>query len=268
MIMSEQMMNVQVIDSPTGIIEKRAHSYNHNLVNIEIQDGIKEIGDAAFSSCSKLVSVRIPDSVERIGKNPFDGCTDLNMITVSPDHPYLAVIDGVLFSKKDRRLVCCPTKQSYRGGTKYKIPQGIRIVGAHAFTLTIFSQVVIPDSVEIIEEYAFFASRVTSMDIPESVKSIDGYAFKGTRIKSARLKEGLCEVGMHAFADCEKLAELSLPASLRKIGACAFSGCGKLKNISIPDTVTDLDVLAFDLECLDEPSRKRQEEVNKILEQM
>ena len=42
-----------------------------------LQDGITEIGYAAFYGCSGLTSITIPDSVTEIGMYAFDGCSGL-----------------------------------------------------------------------------------------------------------------------------------------------------------------------------------------------
>ena len=72
---------------------------------------VTNFGDNAYEFCS-LRSITIPDSIETMGSNPFVG--DDISISVSSDHPYLAVIDGVLFSKTDERLIYFPiTKENY-----------------------------------------------------------------------------------------------------------------------------------------------------------
>jgi len=60
-----------------------------------------------------------------IGINPFEyaGLTD---IWVSPDSEYLAVIDGVLFSKADMRLVSYPMAKT---DSSYTMPNGVRSIG-------------------------------------------------------------------------------------------------------------------------------------------
>lgn len=73
-----------------------------------IYDGLASIGDYAFSYCNSLKNVVIPDSVTTIGENPFKKCKDLASIMISPDHPTLATINGVLFDKTDKRLIWYP----------------------------------------------------------------------------------------------------------------------------------------------------------------
>ena len=80
------------------------------------------IEDEAFYDCSGIEMIKIPDSVETMGINPFAYCRKLSSIIVSPDHPSLATIDGVLFSKADRRMICFPLKLSI---SDYSIPQGM-----------------------------------------------------------------------------------------------------------------------------------------------
>ncbi len=53
-----------------------------NITKIIIEDGITNIGNYAFSSCSKLTSITIPENVTSIGEYAFSGCTGLTTITV------------------------------------------------------------------------------------------------------------------------------------------------------------------------------------------
>ena len=137
---------------------------------------VTSIRYSAFYSCDSLTSVSIPDSVEQIGTNLFVGCSKLKTISVSPDHPYFATIDGVLFRKADKALI------SYPAGIKsstYTIPQGIASIGDYAFdSCTSLTSVSIPDSVTTIGDCAFGScTSLTSVSIPNSVTAIGDYAF-------------------------------------------------------------------------------------------
>ena len=52
------------------------------------------------------------------------------MEDIADDHPYFVIEDGVLFGKKDARLVYYPT---YFTQTEYHIPEWVKTLGAHCF---------------------------------------------------------------------------------------------------------------------------------------
>ncbi len=49
---------------------------------VDIQSGVKSIGDLAFYNCSSLIEIEIPDSVESIGVNAFYNCSSLTSIEI------------------------------------------------------------------------------------------------------------------------------------------------------------------------------------------
>jgi len=53
-----------------------------NVKEINLPDGLKEIGDFSFVLCSNLKAITIPESVNTIGKSAFEGCTNLSKITI------------------------------------------------------------------------------------------------------------------------------------------------------------------------------------------
>ena len=183
---------------------------------------VTAIGDSAFYCCESLTSVTIPDSVEQIGMNPFAACSALKTIFVSPDHPYLAVIDDVLFRKADKALISYPAGIS---SSAYTIPQGITAIGDGAFSAcNSLTSVTIPDSVTSIGNSAFYdCDSLTSVTIPNSVTSI----------------------GDRAFSSCDFLTSVSIPDSVTSIGDEAFSGCMSLTSVTIPDSVTEIGENAF-----------------------
>ena len=76
--------------------------------SVIIPEGVKAIGNFAFSWCENLTSVTIPDSVALLGYNPFAGNPNLTEIRVGQDNPVLEFREGVLFHKQDKSLIWCP----------------------------------------------------------------------------------------------------------------------------------------------------------------
>ena len=71
---------------PNGVknIGDNAFSWCKSLTSIEIPDSVKSIGNGAFWGCESLTSIEIPDSVKSIGNEAFYRCTSLTSIEI-PD---------------------------------------------------------------------------------------------------------------------------------------------------------------------------------------
>ena len=105
---------------------------NNSLARVTLPGTVTELGDYAFFYCRSLTSVTLPDSLRVVGRNPFAACESLAELSVSPDHPSLALRDGVLYSLQDRRLVACLMT---REKGPCAVADGTKIIGASAFYL-------------------------------------------------------------------------------------------------------------------------------------
>ncbi len=267
---------------PDGTAEITEYSGNAERLMIPLRLGKKAvtgIGDLAFNKCNVLKSVTIPDSVTSLGANPFMGCNQLTDIKVSLEHEYLAVIDGVLFSKKDRRLVCCLSNKK----GEYAVLQGIRIIGDYAFYgCSGLTSVTIPIRVTSLGDYAFYGCNgLTSVMIPYSVSSIGANPFSYcTGLTSVMVPSSVTRIDTDPFEDCDRLAlnkntqeheylavidgalfskpdkrlvfclrnkdgEYTLPHGVRIIGDRAFEYCSGLTSVSIPEGVKNIGDNAF-----------------------
>ena len=209
---------------PQGItaIESSAFYDCKFLTRVTIPDSVTSIGDCAFSLCDSLTSITIPDSVEQIGTNPFTVCSALKSISVSPEHPYFATIDGVLFRKADKALISYPAGIS---SSTYTIPQGITAIGDSAF---------------------YYCDSLTSVSIPDSVTSIGDNAFYFCEsLTSVTIPDSVTAIGDSAFSYCDSLTSVSIPDSVTAIGDEAFYSCSSLTSVNIPDSVTSIGDYAF-----------------------
>ncbi len=196
--------NYAVKADGTAVIVKYDPSVKGKLVIPEELDGrkISEIGDYAFALCRTHESVVIPDCIEKVGLNPF-ARSNIISFYVSPEHPTLAVIDGVLFDKVNKALIAFPSDWS----GSYAIPQGIKQINDSSFNGCVeLSAISIPDSVLSIGDGAFFGCiNLTSVDIPQGVSFI----------------------GNNAFKSCKGLEKVILPDSVDFIGKTAFLNCSE-----------------------------------------
>ena len=58
------------------------------MTNVEIPDGVTEIGSFSFRDCISISSVVIPKSVNSVGTDAFNGCINLQTIYVLPTTPF------------------------------------------------------------------------------------------------------------------------------------------------------------------------------------
>lgn len=226
--------------------------YRCSFSTVEIPDGVKYIGDSAFSFCKTLESVDIADSVIEISDRAFLSCTSL---------------------------------------TKVNIPANITSLAWGVFSdCTSLASITIPDNVTSISKYAFVGcSSLTSITIPDSVKSLDDFAFKNcTNLVSITIPDTLNYVGTatfentafyndvnnwendvlyikkyllkanstlsgayeikddtkiiakNAFSNCKELLSVDIPDTVFSIESGAFQNCTGMTSFEIPDTVTEI----------------------------
>ena len=74
-ILGEGEMN-SLVDTPVW------RTYSSSIKTVVIREGVKSIGNYAFSGCSNLSSITIPNSVASIGYLSFWNCSGLREITI------------------------------------------------------------------------------------------------------------------------------------------------------------------------------------------
>ena len=141
-----------------------------------IPEGIETIDDYAFCGCMPN-SIYIPESVTHLGRNPFAFCNGaadtyamLMDVSVSPYNTSLEIRDGALFSRADRRLVWCFSREYPIEHTEYVIPEGIEIIDDYALARWArLESVMIPASVRQVGANPFYGARN-----PEGIRLADG----------------------------------------------------------------------------------------------
>lgn len=252
--------------------DKRLISYPSRLevTSYSVPQGTEIIGNSAFSGCYSLSSITIPDSVVSIGANPFRSCSLSGGISISANHPLFAVVDGVLFSKPDHRLICYPDALPEE---TYAIPQGTEIIGESAFadhpflkSITIpegvtcieasafaycqyLTAINLPENMEPIVDYELYAGGVIVANFPDSITSIGDYAFSnytgGGDLPASVTPNGTPGIGKNSFYQCSSLTDITLPDGLTSIGDNAFEHCFRLSSMILPQGVTRIGDWAF-----------------------
>ena len=188
-----------------------------NLTKITLPEGLKLIGDKAFSSLYKLESVNIPSSVDTIGYNAFASTGISNNSTNWSDNGLY--IDGWLVNVKDTKI------------SEFEVKEGTIGVSNGSDVSFIPSR----------------ARKITKLTLPASLRYIGKNSFKQlTLIKEISLGGSLEFIKEGAFAVCSSLEKVNLDecTNLALIGDQAFSQA-KISEITIPESVLEMGELVF-----------------------
>ena len=93
---------------------------------------------------------------------------------------------------------------------------------------------------------------ITDIVLPKYLVEIGEDAFRGSDIASVEMPNTVKRLGVHAFADCKNLKNVTLSSSLTLIPMGAFSGCEALEELQVPASVTKIADLAFEASGLKE----------------
>ena len=79
----------------TMLLGKHAFSRCKQLVDVNLNCGLKTISDGCFSECTALKTITIPESVEELGNNCFSLCYNLKEIHFRTDNPTKRLVDNL-----------------------------------------------------------------------------------------------------------------------------------------------------------------------------
>lgn len=185
---------------PDSLTAIRRHAFSESsLKKISIPENVTLIGEYAFWNTS-LYNITVPKKVHSIGEGALSSRI-IDSIFVDAENPYYTSENGVLYSKDKTLLHTWPTRCYALYGTDWGSKVAVRI----------------PDTVTEIGEKAF-------------------YGFSG---KEIHMGSSVQTIGREAFAGCDKLETILLPASVSNISTLAFCDSG-LKTVycegSAPET--------------------------------
>ena len=226
---------------------------SNNVTELELPEGLEEIGAWAFQGLDKLESVTIPSTVTRVGKEIFADCTSLKNVTFKCtklqgvdlvvdnvdeisgeysggcflDCTSLESVDLSSLKEYDNDLLRC----FFEGCTSLKnvvFPENltklpIGIFGKHDLTGNKF----------------LACENITSKSFDwKNINIIGAAAFAGCPFESFVIPNTIESIETGAFEYCKNLKILTLPSSVKSIGTEAFNECRSLI-IHVPDSVTD-----------------------------
>lgn len=153
--LGEKNISIIIISPLIEEIGENAFSQCTKLNEIIIPEtsNLREIKDGAFLGCSNLTSFQISSNVNVLGKNVFAYCTNLNNIAVSNDNVTFSSEDGVLYNKDKTELIYYPQGKT---SESFEVPETVKVVKEGAFRGNIYLKSINLKNVEKVEFSAFF----------------------------------------------------------------------------------------------------------------
>lgn len=201
---------------PVKFLEQGVFFENSIVQEINVPEGVYEIGTNAFCKCDNLKKVSLPATVDFNGI-PFGRDPALETITVNPESKHLKVVDGVLYNDDQTFLYAYPAQKADKSFT-------------------------IPSKVEAIRDYAFScAANLEEVTLSENVgQLLYGIFFQCKALKKVNfVGEKLNKIGGWCFAETG-FEEFEVPAGVRTLDKEAFTDCKNLRSLILPNTLNML----------------------------
>lgn len=210
---------------------------------------ITVIHEYALNCDDKVEVINIGADVKTIDAKSFYSCWSLQRIEVDENNPYFCDVDGVLYTKDMKTLICYPINYDWylaqkngfekelwpgdEGYDEYKkanmtvvVPSTVEHIGDLALNYNAISDIYLPEGLKTIGNLAFFRSTLMENIYSykgESVQIIgaDKISFADGDVYNS-LPEGLESIGSDAFSNNQALSYFYIPASVKYIGHHAF----------------------------------------------
>ncbi|KAL3765020.1 hypothetical protein ACHAW5_004279 [Stephanodiscus triporus] len=187
------------VDPSVAVIPPEAFASRFLLEELELCDGLREIGRRAFVGCTRLRfkdGTNVPSTVSVVCDEAFMGCRSLGEVVV---------------------------------------PRGVQTIGRGTFKdCASMTRCVVPATVRIIRSDAFISAPFARADLPDSIEAIGDKAFKDCRFGKVRVPPQVSTIGRHLFYSCRRMFSLELPEGVGRIKNYAFMDCVALRNVVIP----------------------------------
>ncbi len=220
--------SLKSINYPLGLTGGWQSSFSGPFADSSIEtviftEGVQEILDYTFYSCTCLKNIELPTSVTTIGEYAFAECPALESVELP---------DGLVSIEESAFSFCSSL-------TGLSLPDSITLLGRDVFSYcTALTSINYP--LNLTSAYcAFRDSLIETVSVPYGVVNIPEGTFYGCScLSNIELPASLTTIEERAFADCTSLSNLTLPDSISSMGSCIFEDCAKLASINYPQSLS------------------------------
>lgn len=213
---------------------------------------ITVIHEYALNCDDKIQVINIGKDVKKIDEKSFYSCWSLERIEVHEENPYYCDVDGVLYTKDMKTLVCYPINYDWYlarqngfekelwpgddGYDEYKkanmtivVPSTVEHIGELAMNYNALSDIYLPEGLKTIGTLAFFRSTLTENiytyscagNYPQTIGA-DNMIALGSMTVYNSLPDSLEYIGSDAFSYNQALDYMYVPENVKYIGHHAF----------------------------------------------
>lgn len=178
-----------------GAINDGCFAYCISLKDIKIKEGLKTLGQLAFSGCSYLEDVDLPNEVSEIKNMAFLDCQSLKKIV---------------------------------------IPKSCKKIGIKTFSGCVSLAEIIfgEDTIELGKECFSGCTSLKNLTIPSNVILGEGNFMDCVSLESVTISEGIEVIPKNLFRNCA-IINLTLPETVKNFSCESILGCDRLKFLNI-----------------------------------
>lgn len=237
-------------DGITEIVNGFGYSFK-NLTCIELGNTITSIASGNFYTFLGT-KLEFPASLKAIQSGTFGSCPNLSELVF---HEGLQEIQGGALS-------------GFQSLNSVVFPESLTLISSGAFSTVIINDVEIGSADSVIgssgisipscKNLIIRGGTIDGTGATGRLSKLENLTLKGlvkfagtshfapcsSTLKSVTIEDGITEIPVSCFANCGKITEITIPASVISIGDNAFSSTS-LKNLVIPDGVQTIGVQAF-----------------------
>ena len=221
-----------VVPDSVKIIGSEAFSWCDNLADINLGNGVENIGKKAFAGCVSLKNAEIPDSVTYLGDSAFSGCILLEDVKIGEG---LETVPTEAF----KNCTCL---------SSISIPQNVKAFGDKVFSgCAMLETVSLHSGIINIDKDDFTGTAVYNNSKENGMVTIFGYLVYAEKNLAGEIaiKDGTTNICSNAFEYCSGIEKVTLPDTLINIGSYAFNECGALSDMNFPSSVKTIGEFAF-----------------------
>ena len=209
-----------------------------NITKIVVKDGVTRIGDYAFAYTA-ATDVQLEEGIQEIGVSAFRLDFNLKHITIPASvtnmHHYIDEETGELTYYEPFDGTFNLETISVAEGSPYKVVQGVLIGQTANEDEDGWIMLMCPDNLD-----GGNTTAITKEGFTENTTIIGPTAFGGCRnLESIEVPDAITEIGGSSFMKCYSLKSFSVPGGVTKIQNGAFSGCSSLETFDL-NNVTEL----------------------------